>query len=79
MRLDVFTCFPFANCLHSAGIDSNSESCKSFSSAMTISAESFLALSGDLKFLCLSESLNIYAPSRFILENELHSSQGKVK
>ena len=37
-----------------------------------------MALSGDLKCLCLGESRNIYATSRFILENEL-SSQGKAK
>ena len=28
IRLDVFTCFPAANCLHSAGNDSNCESAK---------------------------------------------------
>ena len=46
---------------------------------MTRSAGSIKALSGDLKCLCLGESLNIYATSRFILENELYSSQGKAK
>ena len=46
---------------------------------MTISAGSIMALSGDLKYLCLGESLNIYATSRFILENELYFSQGKAK
>ena len=38
-----------------------------------------MALSGDLKCLFLVESLNIYATSQFILENELYSSQGKAK
>ena len=79
IRLDVFTTFPAANCLLSAGYDSNCESCKSFSSAMTSSTGSIMALSGDLKCLCLGESLNIYVTSRFILENELYSSQGKAK
>ena len=46
---------------------------------MTSSAGSIMALSGDLKYLCLGESLNIYATSRFILENELYFSQGKAK
>ena len=46
---------------------------------MKSSAESIMALSGDLKCLCLGESLNIYATSRFILENELYSSQMKAK
>ena len=36
-----------------------------------------MALSGHLKCLCLDKSLNIYATIRFILENELYSSQGK--
>ena len=52
---------------------------KNFSSAMTNSAGSIMALSGDLKCLCLGESLNISAISRFILENELFSSQGKAE
>ena len=39
-----------------------------------------MRLSEDLKRLSLGESLNIYAISRFILENEeLYSSQGKTK
>ena len=38
-----------------------------------------MRLSGDLKGLCLGESLNIYAITRFILENELYSSQGKAR
>ena len=38
-----------------------------------------MALSDYLKCLCLGESLNIYATSRFILENELYFSQRKVK
>ena len=38
-----------------------------------------MALSGDLKCLCLGDSLNIYATNRFILENELYFSQGKGK
>ena len=78
-RRNVFTYFPAANCLLSAGNDSYCESCKSFSSEMKSSAGSIMALSGDLKCLCLGESLNIYATSRFILENELYSSQGKAK
>ena len=57
----------------------NCESCKSFSSEITSSTGSIMALSGDLKCLCLGESLNIYATSRIILENELYSSQGKAK
>ena len=46
---------------------------------MTVSAGSIMALSGGMKCLCLGESLNIYATSRFILENELYSSLGKAK
>ena len=39
-----------------------------------------MRLSADLNGLSLGESLNIYAISRFILENEeLFSSQGKAK
>ena len=34
-----------------------------------------MALSDDLKCLCLGESLNIYATSRIILENELHEKR----
>ena len=78
IRLFIATCFPAGNCLHSAGIDYNWEKCKSFSSPMRSSAGSFMALSGVLNYLCLGEILNIYAKSRFILENELCSSQGKV-
>ena len=48
IRLDVFTCFSAANYLLSAGIDSDCESCKSFSSARTNSAGPTIALSGDL-------------------------------
>ena len=46
---------------------------------MTCSAGSLMTLSDDLKCLCLGESLNTYATSRFILENELYSSQGKAQ
>ena len=59
------TCSPAADCLHSAGIECNSESCKSFSSAM--------------KILCLDKSLIIYATSCIIWENGLYSSQVKGK
>ena len=45
---------------------------------MKSSAGSIMALSGDLKSLCLGESLNIYATSRFTFENELYSYQGKA-
>ena len=38
-----------------------------------------MALSGDQKCLCLGESLNICATSRFILDNELYSYEGKAK
>ena len=41
-----------------------------------------MALSDDLKCLCLGESLNIYATSRIILENELskgRQSQSKLQ
>ena len=38
-----------------------------------------MAFSGDRKYLCLGESLNIYATSRFILENELYFSRAKAK
>ena len=38
-----------------------------------------MGLSGDPKCLCLGESLNICATSRFILENELYSFQAKAK
>ena len=79
IQLDVFTYFPAAYCLLSAGNDSNCENCKSFYSEKTSSAGSIMALSGDLKCLCLGESLNIYATIRFILENELYSFQGKAK
>ena len=78
IRFDVSTYFLTINCLLSAGNDSNCERGKRFSSALTTSAGSIMALSGYLKCLCLIRSLNIYATSRFILENELYSSQGKA-
>ena len=46
---------------------------------MTSFAGSIMSLHGDMKCLCLGETLNIYATSRFILENELYSSQEKAK
>ena len=36
-----------------------------------------MTLSGNLKILCLGESLNIYATSRFIFENELYFPKGR--
>ena len=51
IQLDVFTYFPAGNCLISAGNVSNCEKCKSCSSAITRSAGSFMASSGDLKCL----------------------------
>ena len=69
----------YGSMLAPAGNDCNCESCKSLSSALASSAGPIMAASGDLKCLCLDDSLKIYYTSRFILENELYSSQGKAK
>ena len=50
-----------------------------FFSAETGPAVSIMALSGVMKYLFLSESLNMYATQRFTLENELFSSQRMTK